>query len=143
MTDEKFDVFVFDDEQDYNCYIKASTFWLEHGTAGMCDFVGKPGVVYEQVKEFSTSDDTFLSKDKVHNEVFVVLDNTGWLQQISNGIPKQEYRDITYSMSITTTFSANDLYNQVFMFFMVAIGVLFATILLMACLYRMQKKSHE
>ena len=55
--------------------------WLEHGLANMCDFVGeKPDSVFEQVEEWSTSDDNFLSKDQLHSDVFVVLDNTGWLQ---------------------------------------------------------------
>ena len=70
---------MFEQEEDYNCYIKASQFWLEHGHAMMCDFVGQEGVVHEQVNEWTSSDSSFLSKDKVHNEVFVVLDNSGWL----------------------------------------------------------------
>lgn len=79
LTDSKFDLFTFASEQDYNCYIEASTMWLEHGQAQMCDFVGNPDVVHEQVEQWSSSDDAFLSRDKVHNDVFVVLDNTGWL----------------------------------------------------------------
>ena len=31
MNDDTFDVFVFDAETDYNCYVEASTLWLEHG----------------------------------------------------------------------------------------------------------------
>ena len=45
-------------------------------------------------------------------------------------------------MSISTTFAANDLYNKTFYAFMIALGVLFALIILMACLYRLQKKAH-
>ena len=138
IYDKQFDVFVFDSEEDYNCYIEASTMWLEHAQANMCDFVGsKPNSVYEQVTEWSSSDDAFLSKDTLHNDIFVVLDNTGWLQQISNGIPKTQYMDVTYEMTIKTTFAANDLYNKVFLGFMVAIGILFASVILMACLYRL------
>ena len=81
IYDKQFDVFVFDSEHDYNCYIEASTMWLEHAQANMCDFVGsKPNSIHEQVMEWSSSDDAFLSKDTLHNDVFVVLDNTGWLQ---------------------------------------------------------------
>lgn len=138
LYDKKFDVFVFDSDADYNCYIYASNMWLEHGLAEECEFLGtKPDVVFEQVEEWSSSDEVFLSKDKVHNDVFVVLDNTGWLQQVSNGLPKTQFRDVTYEMNIKTTFAANDLYNKVFLGFMVALGVLFATIILMACLYRL------
>jgi len=81
LTDTKFDVLVFDSNDDYNCYIEATTMWLEHLQVQSCDFLGtKPNVVHEQVEQWSTSDSVFLSKDKVHNDVFVVLDNTGWIQ---------------------------------------------------------------
>ena len=30
LTDDKFDVFVFTREEDYNCYIEASTLWKHH-----------------------------------------------------------------------------------------------------------------
>ena len=110
--------------------------WLEHLEVVMCDFVGKEGVVFEQVEEWKSEDNVFLSKDRVHNEVLVVLDNTGWLQQFSNGIPKEHYMDVTYEMKIETHFEANDMYNKTFMFFMIMLGVLTALILLMACCYR-------
>ena len=142
MYDKTFDVFVFDDERDYNCYIEASTMWLEHLEVVQCDFVGKEGVVFEQVQEWKSEDSVFLSKDKIHNEILVVLDNTGWLQQFSNGIPKEHYMDVTYEMEIETHFEANDMYNKTFMFFMVMIGVFTALIILMACCYRSQKKAH-
>ena len=108
----------------------------------MCDFVGREGVVHEQVKEWSSSDDLFLSKEQVHNEFFVVLDNTGWLQSLSNSLPRQRMT-VSYKTEITTTFAANDLYNKTFMFFAVVLGVLLASIILMACLYRLQKRAHQ
>lgn len=85
----------------------------------------------------------FLSMEKVHNDVFVVLDNTGWLDQVSNRPAKQNRHDVTYEVAITTTYAANDLYNKTFYGFMIALGVLFATVLLMMCLYRLQKKAHS
>ena len=45
-------------------------------------------------------------------------------------------------MTVRTTFAANDLYNKVFLGFMVTLGILFALVILMACLYRMQKRAH-
>ena len=69
----------------------------------------------EQISEWSSSDSVFLSKDKVHNDVFVVLDNTGWLQKATKTIPKKIYHNVTYEMTIKTTFAANDLYNKVFL----------------------------
>ena len=139
ITDTKFDVLVFDDAtEDYNCYIESQTRWVRYKEVHTCDFIGKkPNSLFEQVDEWNSSDSVFLSKDKVHNDVFVVLDNTGWLQQVSNSIPKGVYHDVTFSLQIKTTFAANDLYNKAFLFFMVVMGVLFATILLLAFLYRL------
>ena len=144
QTSSSFDIIHFDDEgSDYNCYIKASTLWIEHEEVLKCDFVdAKPEMYQELVSEWTSSDSVFLSMDKVHNDVFVVLDNTGWLQKVTKTIPKKVYQDVTYEMTISTTFAANDLYNKVFLGFMVALGVLFASIVLMACLYRLQKRAH-
>ena len=99
--------------------------------------------MYEQIDEWKSSDSVFLSKDKVHNDVFVVVDNTNWLGSFSNSIRKEIFHDVTYEMTIMTKFSANDTYNKTFLFFMVMIGVLFAMSILMACLYRLQKKQHR
>ena len=74
--------------------------------------------------------------------MFVILDNTDWLAQVSNSMPREGARDVTYELSIKSTYAANDLYNKTFLFFMVVMGTLVAGIMLMACLYRSQKKSH-
>ena len=143
LSDDTFDVLVFDNEQDYNCYIESSTMYLAHGYSSECDFIYKEGVVYETREEWSSSDSLFLSKDKTHNDILVVLDNTAFLDQFINRIPKQVFRDVTYEMSITTVFEANDFYNKTFLFFMSTLGGLFAFILVMACIYRTQKRAHS
>ena len=30
LASDTFDVFIFSREEDYNCYIEASTMWIEH-----------------------------------------------------------------------------------------------------------------
>ena len=47
LTDPKFDLFLFESETDYNCYIEMSAYWLRHGIANECDFIAKSGVVNE------------------------------------------------------------------------------------------------
>ena len=49
---------------------------------------------------------------------------------------------MSYKLEIVTTFAANDLYNKTFEFFLITLGVLFAFIILMICLYRQQKHAH-
>ena len=86
--------------------------WVEYEEVMKCDFVDdKPEMYQELVSEWTSSDSVFLSIDKVHNGVFVVLDNTGWLQKVTKTLPKKIYQDVTYEMTINTTFAANNLYN--------------------------------
>ena len=145
FTSDTFDVLVFDDETDYNCYIEKSRLWAEHRRAEKCDFVdNKPFVMFEKVTEWNSADPIFLSKDKAHNDILIVIDNTGYLPAVKLfDNAKQAYQDVTYEMSIKTVFAANDLYNKTFLAFMVTLGILFALILTMCCIYRMQKKSHS
>ena len=97
----------------------------------------------EQVTSWNAADDVFLSRDKVHNDILVVLDNTSWLSSISNSARQPNVYDVAYKYEIVTTFAANDLYDKTFMFFMITIGVLSFAIVLMLCLYRQQRKAHE
>lgn len=47
VTDTRFDLFVFEATEDYNCYIEATTMWTDHLQTQMCDFLGKkPEVVH-------------------------------------------------------------------------------------------------
>jgi len=145
FTSDTFDVLVFDDETDYNCYIEKSRLWAEHRRPEKCDFVdNKPFVMFEKVTEWNSADPIFLSKDKAHNDILIVIDNTGYFPAVKLfDNAKPAYQDVTYEMSIKTVFAANDLYNKTFLAFMVTLGILFALILTMCCIYRMQKKSHS
>ena len=93
---DTFDVFIFTREEDYNCYIEASTIWVEHMQAKTCDFLSQDSVVKPQVKSWSTEDDVFLSRDKVHNDILVVLDNTNWLSSVSNRASSRTVLDVAY-----------------------------------------------
>ena len=96
MYADSFDVFIFTREEDYNCYIEASTIWVEHTQAKTCDFLSDDSVVKPQVKRWSTEDDVFLSRDKVHNDILVVLDNTNWLSSVSNRASSRTVMDVAY-----------------------------------------------
>ena len=89
MSDDQFDVLFFAEgdvgQSDYDCYIEKSMMWVEHQEAEACEFVTeRPDTIKQQVKEWSNSDDMFLSKDQVHSDVFVVLDNTGYIQRVTD-----------------------------------------------------------
>ena len=68
MSDDQFDVLFFAEgdvgQSDYDCYIEKSMMWVEHQEAESCEFVTeRPDTIKQQVKEWSNSDDMFLSKD--------------------------------------------------------------------------------
>ena len=65
--------------QDYNCYIEKVTKYIDFNVIETCDFV-KPDApqVKEAIYEYESSDD-ILSYEYTHGDVFIVLDNTGWL----------------------------------------------------------------
>ena len=57
VTSDEFDVYVFDAEEDYNCYIEKSRMWAEHHRSEKCDFINsKPFVMFEKVTEWKSSD---------------------------------------------------------------------------------------
>ena len=85
--DQPFNLFLFDNTDDYNCYVEAvSLLNLNRQKLKTCDFLEKKdGIIFEQVRKHTMEADRFISKEKPSADVFVVVDNTGWLQAISDG----------------------------------------------------------
>ena len=101
----------------------------------MCDFMGKPGVITEQVKEWSTDDSEFLTFENVSSDLKVVIDNTGYAKPFSNMMRSDSQFDVTYELSIQTEFISNDLYRTVMYGFLIAFASLVAVILINLVLY--------
>lgn len=151
LSNVKFDLFLFNSDKqgqtDYECYVEAVTLFDEFGQTRDCDFVNsyaeESGKIKQQISEWTSKDDSFLSKENTHSDVFAVIDNSGWLQAISNSQPKESYAPTYFDVEVTTEFSANDFYDQVFMFFMVAFGILCAIIFLMIFLRFSARKQYD
>ena len=75
-----FDLYLFDNEADYNCYVEAVNVYQLRDQAMQCSFLeNSPDVIFEQVKSHKISSDRFISKENPYSDVFVLIDNTGWL----------------------------------------------------------------
>ena len=47
-ADIPFDLFLFDNKDDYNCYVEAVSIYDLKGTTKSCDFLqSKPGIIFE------------------------------------------------------------------------------------------------
>ena len=151
LSNVKFDLFLFNSDaqgqSDYECYVEAVTIFDEFGQTKECEFVNSQaesaGKIKQQISEWSSADEEFLTKENTHSDVFAVIDNSGWLQAISNSQPKESYAQTYFDVEVTNKFSANDFYDKVFMFFMVALGILCAIIVLMVFLRCSARKQYD
>ena len=97
IDEAPFDVFIFKDLDDYNCYIEQSTLYVLHGEASMCDFIGRdPDILKEQVTEWSNEDGDFLNEENMISDILVVIDNTNYLKPFSNQLRESDPREVVY-----------------------------------------------
>ena len=58
--------------------------WHHYGVKHECDFITmRPDVVKHDILEYSESSETFLNHEAKENEVFAVVDNSGWFEAIT------------------------------------------------------------
>ena len=59
-----FDLFLFDNEEDYNCYVEAVSLFEMRGESKSCNFFDtRSDIIYEQVKQHELSSERFISKE--------------------------------------------------------------------------------
>lgn len=82
----KFDIYLFaGNDADYNCFVMGAQLWTDYGVKQSCDFLTmRPSVVKSAITEYSEDSATFLDHMSKTNEVFVVVDNSGWYYAINN-----------------------------------------------------------
>lgn len=71
-----FDIMVFSNNLDYECYIEAVNLLLEENIKKACVFVSDPTVFKKEVHDYEKKADDFLYSGKKSNEYFIVVDNT-------------------------------------------------------------------
>ena len=79
-SDIPFDLFLFDNTDDYNCYVEAVSIYDMNGTIKTCDFLEtKQDIIFQQTRKHEMASNRFVSKEQPFADIFTVIDNTGWL----------------------------------------------------------------
>lgn len=141
------DLLVFTDYPEaaeaYNCYTSASQQWVQHKLATPCDFMHDNAVMKHAVTEYQEESSAFLTRENLHSDAFIVVDNTGWYSALTNELDPSGQSDVMFNLGVTTEFSDNSMYNTVFVGSCVAIGILTMTLLISLCCYRWQVKKYN
>ena len=143
-TRTPFDLYFLDNEQDYNCYIEKVTKWIDFDLAETCDFV-RPGAeqIKESIFEYESEDNELLSYDQLHSDLFLVIDNSGWLAATqglrSNGHGGTAVIDIT----VGTKYSSNDFYKRMYKFSLICIAALAGLIVILCIAYHCQTRKYS
>ena len=130
--------------EDYNCYIEKVTKFIDFDVVESCDFV-KPNAkqVQESIYEYDSGAEDILSYEKTHGDIFLVLDNTGWLAATQGMRPNSEVGDVLINLQLDTSYTANGFYKMVFKFSLVCIGSLVLLILLLAICYSCETRRYN
>ena len=132
-----FDVMVFSNNLDYECYIEAVNLLLEEGIKKRCTFESDPSVIQKGVHSFDKDQDNFLFYGKKANEYFIVVDNTEWPEVLTdpNIDPNAEDSvelNVFLDVDILTTYNATGyhvFWTNVFTIIIAILGVVFLIVL--------------
>ena len=148
-TNTKFDLYAFaGNDNDYNCFVMGSQLWTDYGLKHECDFLTmRPEVVMANIDSYTESSEHFLGKDAKSNEVFFVIDNSGWYKAVTNSRITQEdatqASSVYLELSLTTTYKDNDIYNQVYYGFIICAGVAAFFLLVFMVLLKCQRVKYN
>ena len=123
--------------------------WTDYNIKQSCDFVTKkPQIIRQAIFDYSETSETFLSSSSKTHELFVVLDNSGWLgavqnSKISNEVNTNGTLDTYLQFDVLTHYKDNDKYNDVFYFFCILGGALFLTLLIFIIMLKCLKSKFK
>lgn len=82
----RFDLYMFaGNDIDYNCFVMGAQLWTDFGVKQTCDFVTmRPDIVRPWITDYKESNENFLNSHHQIDEVFLVVDNSGWWAAIQN-----------------------------------------------------------
>lgn len=136
-SNQKFDLYFFSgNDDDYNCFVMGAQLWADYGKKHECDFVTmRPERVKASIADYSEESETFLDSNSKTDEVFLVIDNSGWYHAITNPkvAPENDQTggsDVHFQIELTTYYKDNDIYNSVYRFFVITASVVASVLLL-------------
>lgn len=129
-SNQKFDLYFFSgNDEDYNCFVMGAQLWSDYGKKHECDFLKmRPDRVRANIGEYSESSENFLFSSQKTDEVFLVIDNSGWYHAITNPRTQPENdqtggSDVHFQIEVSTQYKDNDIYNGVYQFFVITASV--------------------
>lgn len=125
-------------DADYNCFVMGAQLWADYGVKHQCDFLTmRPDVVRAQILDYSESGDHFLDHQSKENEVFAVIDNSGWYTAITHPEMTKEPAakkgvedlnapdgDVYFQLDVKSYYKDNDIYNNVYHGFLVVMSII-------------------
>lgn len=138
--DYEFDLFLFDNQPDYECYLRALDF-MENGEDIFCGFVHNDNVAKLCASEFSYSNQLFINKKNSNNTYFFVIDNTNFPSPQNGGT--KPTRDAIVTVSMQTTYTAKEQYSLLILILAIACFVMIGILVMLVVKYRTQKKQYR
>jgi hypothetical protein len=121
------------------------TKFIDFNVVEKCDFVKPDAKHYkEAIFNYDSGDqENILSYAKTHGDVFLVIDNSGWLAATQGMRPNGVVGDVIFDLKLETNFTANGFYKTVFKFSLICIGCLSVLVIIMISLYICETKRYN
>lgn len=140
-----FDLMVFDNTEDYLCYVEAVHLLMHENVKKECEFLLNSKKFMGTQREKLYSFEEFLNQEVRTNEKFFVIDNTdypealsdaGWDWQIKKEIAPDPEHDVYVEIKMEIAFTSNDKYfvwTFIFLVILIVLGSLFTIALIAYC----------
>ena len=129
-----FDLLIFENTEDYLCYVEAVHMLQHQKIKHKCDFIDDSDKFKDQIYKLNLTDRNFLINTQRAKEYFFVIDNTEYPEALLDEswtepepVPSDGSKDLYIELSIKTTFSSNNKYyfwTLMFMIILIILGVL-------------------
>ena len=80
----KFDLFIFETEADYNCYVKATNTLIESNVRLSCDFLSNRTIFHQGIYHKDLDHIDLLNRKSLNKQYNLVIDNTPWPEALNN-----------------------------------------------------------
>jgi len=135
-----FDLMVFDDTEDYLCYVEAVHLLMHERIKKECNFLLNSKKFMSGQNEKTYSYEEFLSQNTRVNEKFFVIDNTDYPEALYDEnwgfpIPDPEF-DVYVEIKMEVAFTSNDKYfvwTFIFLVILLILAALFVIALVTYC----------
>jgi hypothetical protein len=80
----KFDLFIFDNDADYECYKRAADALIESNVRLSCDFLSDRSIFHEGIYHKDLEHIDLLNRKTLNKKLYLVIDNSPWPEGVNN-----------------------------------------------------------